>query len=222
LAAERTRSSRCSRSACSCVSPCHSPVWSATGCVWTAIVTAIVITTKFLEGAWIVLCLIPLLVWGFSRIHAHYLEEAKELQVDRPPPPSATSHNLLIPVARLDRAVSATVGYALSIGGPVRALHVVVDEDEAEDLRKAWDAWGVDVPLALLPSPYRTIVGPLLHEIKRAHMEAGGRLTVLLPEVVPRHLWQEALHNQTALALQLALRSVPNVVVTTLPVQLER
>jgi hypothetical protein len=62
----------------------------------------------------------------------------------------------------------------------------------------------------------------LLHEIRRSHWAAGGTVTVLLPEVVPRHLWQEALHNQTALELQLALRATPDVVVTTLPVRLER
>jgi hypothetical protein len=53
-------------------------------------------------------------------------------------------------------------------------------------------------------------------------METGGRVTVLMPEVVPRHLWQEGLHNQTALSIQLALRTTPNVIVTTVPVQLER
>jgi len=195
---------------------------NAVGATTTAVVTVIVIATKFLEGAWLVLAFIPLLVWTFASIHAHYQEEAQELQVDHPPPPPAVPHSLLIPIARLDRAVSETVGYALSIGGPVRALHVVSDDDKAEELRKAWDAWGVDVPLVLLPSPYRTIIGPLLHEIRRTHTEAGGRVTVLLPEVVPRHLVQEVLHNQTALTLQLALRNLATVVVTTVPVQLER
>ena len=78
------------------------------------------------------------------------------------------------------------------------------------------------MPLVLVPSPYRTVVGPLLHEIRRIHKEAGGRVTVLLPAVVPRHWWQEGLHNQTVLTLQLALRNVPDVVVTTVPIQLER
>jgi amino acid transporter len=192
------------------------------GAITTAVVTAIVITTKFTQGAWIVLVLIALLVWAFNRIHGHYVEEAKELEVDHPPPPTAAPHHVLIPVARLDRAVSATVGYGLSIGGPVRALHVVVDEGKAEELRKAWEEWGGDVPLVMLSSPYRSILGPLLHEIRRSHWAAGGTVTVLLPEVVPRHLWQEALHNQTALELQLALRVTPDVVVTTLPVRLER
>ncbi len=192
------------------------------GAVTTGIVTLIVVTTKFAEGAWIVLVLIPVLVATFSRIHAHYVDEAEELNVGHPPRPAATPHNLLIPVARLDCAVAETVGYALSIGGTVRAMHVVTEDDDAEALRTSWAAWGVEVPLVLVPSPYRTLVGPLLHEIRRIHKEAGGRVTVLLPEVVPRHWWQEGLHNQTVLTLQLALRGAPGVVVTTVPVRLER
>jgi len=74
----------------------------------------------------------------------------------------------------------------------------------------------------MLPSPYRTLIEPLMHEIRRAHRETGGRVTVLLPEVVPHHWWQQALHNQTALTLELLLRTNPDVVVTTVPVRLER
>jgi nucleotide-binding universal stress UspA family protein len=195
---------------------------NAVGAVTTAVVTAIVVTTKFLEGAWIVAVLIPLLVWGFKRIHAHYQNELAELQADHPPPPTPVSHTTLVPVARLDRAVAETIGYAISIGGPVRALHVLVDDEQAAELKKAWDGWGVDIPLVMLASPYRTIVDPLLHEIRRVHRETGGRVTVVLPEVVPRHWWQQGLHNQTALTLELQLRTNPDVVVTTLPVRLER
>jgi len=193
------------------------------GALTTAVVTVIVAASKLREGAWVVLLLIPLLAFAFAAVHAHYAEEAAELALDHlPPPPPPPSHNLLIPVARLDRAVSETVSYARSIGGPIRAVHVVIDPDEAEALRRAWQRWGVDVPLVLLPSPYRTLLEPLLHEIRRAQRETGGPVTVLLPQVVPRRWWQEGLHNQTALSLQVALRTTPNIVVATLPIQLER
>jgi amino acid transporter len=195
---------------------------NAVGAVTTAVVTVIVVSTKFLEGAWIVLLLIPILVWGFTRIHAHYEVEKTELQFDHPPPPPRPApHIVLVPVARLDRAVSETIGYALSLGGTVRALHVALDDTAAEELRNAWQAWGVDVPLIMLPSPYRTLIEPLMHEIRRAHHETAGRVTVVLPEVVPLHWWQQVLHNQTALTLELLLRTNPQVVVTTVPVRLE-
>jgi hypothetical protein len=193
------------------------------GAVTTAIVTLIVVASKFLEGAWIVVVLIPLLVMGFLAIHGHYAEQARELDEGSPPRPVLPEpHTILLPVAKLDKAVSETVAYGLSLGVPMRALHVVLDEDAARQLREDWAAWGVAVPLSMLPSPYRSLIGPLLHEIHRTHREAGGRVTVLLPEVVPRKWWQEALHNQTVFTLQLALRRQPNVVVTALPVQLEK
>ena len=196
---------------------------NALGSVTTGVVTVIVAATKFLEGAWIVLLIIPLLAAGFARIHGHYAEEARELDVGHPPPPPPPStHNVVIPVARLDRAVSEAVGYALSLGGVLHALHVEVDDDVAGELRKAWAAWGVDVPLLIVPSPYRTVLNPLLHYIRRVQREEGGRVTVVLPEVVPRRWWQEGLHNQTAISLQLALRTTPNVIVTAVPVRLER
>jgi amino acid transporter len=192
------------------------------GAFTTGIVTLIVVSSKFLDGAWIVVVLIPLLVSGFLAIRGHYEEEARELDEGSPPQPVTEPHTILLPVSKLDRAVSETVAYGLSLGVPMRALHVVIDEDVASRLREDWAAWGVDVPLLMVPSPYRTLIGPLLHEIHRTHREAGGRVTVLLPEVVPRRWWQEALHNQTVFTLQLALRREPNVVVTTLPVQLDK
>jgi amino acid transporter len=190
------------------------------GALTTGVVTLIVVGSKFLEGAWIVVVLIALQVWLFLAIHAHYAEQARELDEGAPQRPVTEPHTILLPVSKLDTAVSETVAYGLSLGAPMRALHVVIDEDVARKLQEEWEAWGVDVPLVILPSPYRTLVGPLMHEIHRTHRAQGGLVTVLLPEVVPRRWWQEALHNQTVFTLQLALRRVPNVVVTTLPVQL--
>jgi amino acid transporter len=194
---------------------------NAVGAVTTALVTLIVVTTKFLEGAWVVLVLIPLLVMAFNRIHRYYEAEAIALDVDHPPLPKPVTHTLLIPVERLDRAVSETVAYALSLHVPVRAVHIAVDEAAAEELRQAWDRWGVDVPLSIVPSPYRSLIGPLQHEVRRAHREGDGLITILLPEVIPRWAWQQALHNQTEFAIELVLRTNPNVIVTTVPVRLE-
>ena len=192
------------------------------GALTTGVVTLIVVASKFIEGAWLVIVLITILVWAFLTIHAHYVEQARELDEGDPPKPTPEPHTILLPVAKLDVSVSETVAYGLSLGVPMRALHVVIDDDAAKQLSADWSAWGVDVPLIMLPSPYRTLVGPLLHEIHRVDREEGGLVTVLLPEVVPRRWWQEALHNQTVITLQLALRRQRNVLVTTLPVQLRK
>jgi hypothetical protein len=192
------------------------------GAFTTGVVTLVVIGSKFTEGAWIVVVLVTLLVWGFLSIHGHYAEQARELDEGAPPRPVPERHTILLPVSKLDLSVSETVAYGLSLGAPMRALHVVIDDDVAKKLREDWDAWGVDVPLVMVESPYRTLMGPLLHEIHRVHREAGGLVTVLLPEVVPRRWWQEVLHNQTVFTLQVALRRQPHVVVTALPVQLRK
>jgi amino acid transporter len=192
------------------------------GAFTTGVVTLVVISSKFVEGAWIVVVLVTLLVWGFLSIHGHYAEQARELDEGAPPRPVEERHTILLPVSKLDMSVSVTVAYGMSLGAPMKALHVVIDDDKANKLREDWDAWGVDVPLVMVASPYRTLIGPLLHEIHRVHREAGGLVTVLLPEVVPRRWWQEALHNQTVFTLQVALRRQPRVVVTALPLQLKK
>jgi amino acid transporter len=190
------------------------------GAVTTGVVTLIVVITKFTQGAWIVVLLVPALVALFHAIHEAYRRERLALAVYGPPEPVAAPHGMLVPVDRLNRAVAESIAYAQSLGDNVVAVHVAVDEDHARQLRREWEQWGTRVPLEILPSPYREVLEPLLAHIKERCKNEPSRLTVVVPTVVP-HLWPaEALHNQYALALQLSLRTVPNVVVTTVPVQI--
>jgi amino acid transporter len=197
---------------------------NAVGAVVTGVVTVVVVTTKFAQGAWLVLVLVPLLAVTFMAIHAHYQRARQELTLDGPPPrPRREPQRILVPVNRLNRAVAETLAYALSISDEVRAVHVVVDPDEAKALEDAWQRWGVQVPLQLVPSPFREVTSTLVHVIERVQAEQPRRdLTVMLPEVIPHRWWEEVLHNQTAFALELALRYHSGIVVTTVPVRLRR
>jgi amino acid transporter len=197
---------------------------NAVGAVVTGVVTVIVVTTKFAQGAWLVLVLVPLLAVTFMAIHAHYQRARQELTLDGPPPrPRRESQRILVPVNRLNRAVAETLAYALSISDEVRAVHVAVDPDQAKALEDAWQRWGVQVPLQLVPSPFREVTSKLVHVIERVQAEQPRRdLTVMLPEVIPHRWWEEVLHNQTAFALELALRYHSGIVVTTVPVRLRR
>jgi amino acid transporter len=206
----------------------HGPRWrlklaiNGTGAIVTAIVTVIVVVTKFPQGAWIVVLLVPLEVMVFVAIHRHYAIARREMDTGHPPPPHPVEHRMIIPVGQLNRAVTETVSYALSVGGPAEAVHVAVDAEAADQLRAAWDRWACGVPLRIIPSPYREVIGPLLSLIKQARKEhEGARISVLLPELVPRHWWEEPLHNQFSVALQLALRHEKHVIIITVPVQLE-
>jgi amino acid transporter len=190
------------------------------GAATTGVVTLIVVVTKFTQGAWIVVLLVPALVGMFHAIHEAYRRERAALAAYGPPAPVAAPHGMLVPVDRLNRAVAESIAYAQSLGDNVIAVHVAVDEDHARRLQRDWERWGTTVPLEILPSPYREVLTPLLAHIKERCKHEPSRLTVVVPAVVPHHWLAEALHNQYALALQLSLRTVPNVVVTTVPVQI--
>lgn len=206
----------------------HGPRWRAkmaingTGAVVTAIVTMIVVTTKFPEGAWIVVLIVPLEVVGFLAIHRHYATAREEMATGHPPPPHPIELRMIIPVGQLNKAVTETVSYALSVGGPAEAIHIAVDENAAKQLRAAWEHWGCGLPLRVIPSPYREVIGPFLGAIGQMQKEHKGvRISVLLPELVPRHWWEEPLHNQFTIALQLALRHHEGVIIVNVPVQLD-
>jgi amino acid transporter len=189
------------------------------GAVTTAAVTLVVVVTKFTQGAWLVVLVVPALVLLFHAIKRTYAWELNELGSYGPPRSEAFSHEMVVPVARVDRAVADAVSYALSVGSKVTAVHVSTDPEATRRLRDEWRRWAPDLPLQIVEAPYRDVIGPLSDFIREA---AKGRphhqVTVVMPEVVARRWWQETLHNQTNLQLQLALRSVPGVVLTTVPV----
>jgi amino acid transporter len=192
---------------------------NGTGAAVTALVTVIVVITKFPEGAWIVLLIVPVLIVYFLRVHTHYAEVRKQMQTGHPPPPHPVRHSIIMPVAQFNRAVTEAVSYGQSLGAPFEAVHVAVDQEAAERLQTSWEAWGCGVPLRIIPSWYREVIRPLIDFIEAALKEDPElRVTVLLPEVIPHYWWQEPLHNQFAVGLELALRHVPHVAITTVPV----
>jgi hypothetical protein len=105
------------------------------------------------------------------------------------------------------RGIVDAVDYARSISKDVTAVYVELVPGSGERVREKWAHWWPDVPLAVLPSPYRSVVGPLLDFLDRTDEEhADGQLaTVVLPEFVPAHWWHSLLHNQTAWLIKAAL-----------------
>jgi amino acid transporter len=195
------------------------------GAVTTAAVTVIVASTKFAEGAWIVLLIIPLLVANFWAVHRHYRRAQEEL---RSPPPRVPHGRprVVLPVRALNRASAAAIEYALSITDAERitAVHICAeDEDgEADDVEERWTTWAPGIHLELVPSPYREVITPLLDVIDRVQEESGGQVTVVLPEVLPHAWYEEPLHNHLAVTLKLALPYHPGTVVISVPVRLRQ
>jgi hypothetical protein len=126
-----------------------------------------------------------------------------------------------VPVSRLDRAATAALAYARSISDDVTAIHVASDPSAVAEMRSRWETWGGPVRLVILESPYRALMGPLLAYLDATEtMDPTRPTTVVLAEMVPRHLWEYPLHNQTALRLKLRLFLRPNTVVIDVPYHL--
>jgi amino acid transporter len=191
------------------------------GALATAAVTAIIAVTKFTEGAWLVVVLIPLLVFWFWRIRSHYEQVARQLAVDGWIRPLPRPHRVVVPVSRVHRATLRALDYARQLGPELSAVYVDYEGD-AERVLSEWGRWADGVPLVVLTSPYRSLIGPLLEYLDglRAQQGPGGFITVVLPEFVPRRWWHHALHNQSALLLKGALFLRPNVVVVDVPYHL--
>ena len=193
------------------------------GAAATAVVLAIVTTTKALEGAWIIVVLIPVLVAVFKATHRHYSHVASQLSLKGWQGEAPQHSTVLVPIGGVHRAVLQATAYARSLSDDVRAVFVDTDPAGTERVRQEWCRWGGGTRLEVLPSPYRSLMEPLLEyidQLQSAHPE--DYVTVILPEFVPRRWWQHLLHNQRALLIKGALLFRPRVVVTSVPFHLQR
>ncbi|MBI4478101.1 MAG: APC family permease [Acidobacteria bacterium] len=188
------------------------------GATVTGVVLIVVAVTKAVEGAWIILVMMPILVGIFEITRRHYDHVASELTLRNWQPTEMGRHVVIVPIGGIQRAVVKALQYARSLSADVKAVYVELDPAATAALRKEWPQWGQTVDLVVLESPYRSLLEPLLDyidEIQRA--SPGGWVTVILPEFLPKRLWQHLLHNQHALLIKGALLFKPNVVVTSVP-----
>jgi len=193
------------------------------GALVTGIVLVIVAVTKTLEGAWIVLLLIPLIVAVFNATRRHYDHVASQLTLRGYQPERRAHNTVVMPIGGMQRAVVEALRYAETLSDDVRAVYVDIDPKATEQIRRDWDKWGGRVTLVVLPSPYRSVMEPLLAYITQVETERpNDYVTVILPEFVPARWWQHLLHNQSALLIKGALLFRPNTVVTSVPFHLER
>ena len=193
------------------------------GAVVTGIVLIIVAVTKTLEGAWIVLLLIPMIVAVFKATRQHYLRVAAQLTLKGYEPPARRHNTVLIPIGGIQRAVVEALRYAETLSDDVRAVYVDVDPKATAQIQREWHQWGGRVQLVVLESPYRSLMEPLLEYIGQVEDERpDDYTTIILPEFVPARWWQHLLHNQRALLIKGALLFRPNTVVTSVPFHLTK
>jgi amino acid transporter len=193
------------------------------GAIVTGIVLVIVAITKTLEGAWIVLVLIPFIIAVFKATRRHYDHVSSQLTLRNYTPQARVHNTVLIPIGGMQRAVVEALRYAETLSDDVRAVYVDVDPTATEHIKRQWQIWGGRVKLIVLDSPYRSVMEPLLEYIEQVENDrADDYVTVILPEFVPARWWQHLLHNQRALLIKGALLFRPNTVVTSVPFHLAK
>lgn len=179
------------------------------GALATGVTLIVVGITKFLEGAWLTVILIPLLVLMFVQVRAHYREVSQELSLHGLPPSlrPLTQPRVVIPISGVHRGIVDAMRYAQAISNNITAVYVELEPGNGDEVREKWERFWPDIPLAVIPSPYRSVIEPLLEFLDKTDQEHndGYQATVVLPEFIPAHWWDAILHNQTAWLLKAAL-----------------
>ncbi|RPJ52077.1 MAG: APC family permease [Chloroflexi bacterium] len=199
-------------------------VTNSLGAFATAIVTLVFGVTKFRDGAWIVVLLIPLLVLGFTAISKHYQNLARQLSLDRNRSfPRIHRQRVILLISGVHQGTLAGLRYAHSLTDDVTAVYVSLDHDEAKKTQEKWRVWGEGVRLVILDSPYRLLIEPILEYIETlCNMRQSNEvITVVVPQFVSRHWWTSILHNQTAFMLRLGLIFRPGVIIIEVPYQVD-
>ncbi|HEY7464237.1 MAG TPA: APC family permease [Candidatus Limnocylindria bacterium] len=207
----------------------HEPGWqrgaliNGLGAATTGVVMVVVGTSNFFAGSWLVIVLVPLLMLLLSGIRRHYQTLDQRLALDRIPEGKEVAQDpiVIVPVARLDRTARQAIAFANSVSESATAVHITNNPESAAELRERWPDWAGKTELVVVESPYRALVGPLLRYMDALQAQDPGRpVLVVLSEVVPRHWWENFLHNQTALRLKLRLFARPNTIVADVPYHL--
>jgi amino acid transporter len=218
------------------------------GAVMSGIVVLVAAVTKFVEGAWVVVVLVTLIVLAARHVHEHYRRARAALtprpdapgvvpivhvpsprlvpaavgeQVEQQDAPVEVHGFVVVPVAVLDLAGLHALAYAVSLGQPVLAVHISPTDDEATRFKRVWKAWGDHLPLEVVVSPYRATVAPLANYIEALHRQREDvTLTLVVPELVVAKAWQRLLHNRISQRLRAALIAYEGIVITTVPFHL--
>jgi len=198
---------------------------NAVGSVATFIVLLIVAATKFAKGAWVPIVVVPAIIALFMAIKRHYDRVSDMLAVeDAPVRPQAINHTVVVLVGRVHRGVLKALSYARSLRPQhLVAVYVSFEDEDRLALERQWKDMGIDVPLEIIPSPYRDLVGPVERYIDELDARwDNDTVTVVIPEFVVGKWYEQLLHNQSALLLKAKLLFREGTVVTSVPYHLNK
>jgi len=194
------------------------------GMLTTLGITLIFIITKF-SHVWFVFIFLPLVMFIFYQIHRHYINIADQLRIDiDKDKPCIKGSTIVVPVAGVTRVVMNSLSYAKSLTDNVVAVYVGFDDEDIERMEKKWEEWNPGVRLITLRSSFRSIIRPLMKFIDTVEWKTAetDHITVLIPQFIPRHWWQNILHNQSSLLLRAYLFNKKDIVIATVPYHLQK
>jgi len=187
---------------------------NAIGAVLSGVVALVILSTKFIEGAWIVLILMLGLFGLFRTIKGRYRSISKQLEIVGEPT-RATHHTSLLMVPRVHRGIVSALEYALLLDPHCRAVHVAINDKALPDVRRMWEKYGEGVPLTILSTPHRSLVQPILDYVDSMLEEEPNQIiTVIVPEAVSLKFWHKILQENVAQQLRTALAQRRNVMVS--------
>ena len=192
---------------------------NATGATFTGIVLIVVTITKFTHGAWLVFAIMPVLFFLMLRINRYYGQVAKDIEVDSTTTFGATGDHAVVLVGTMQKPTLKALDYAIAARHEsIEAVHINIDDHASEQLSKRWDEMNIQVPLRIVPSPYRDISMPLIKYIKARRAEFGSEVvTVYTPQYIVGHWWENLLHNHKARRIRQKLMLVHGVTIALVP-----
>lgn len=196
-------------------------VVNGVGAIATSVVTIVILASKFTEGAWIPTVAIPLLVLMFWGIKRHYDRVSRALEYEPGKALPELVHSVVVLVGvEIHTGVAEALAYGKSLRPHyLHAVHVSDDDDDAARMRDRWATYPFDIPLDVVPSPYRELTRPILEYIDDLDRRyTNDVVTVIIPEFVVQHWWNQLLHNHSALLLKGRLLFRKGTVVTSVPV----
>ncbi|MFU8797404.1 MAG: APC family permease, partial [Gammaproteobacteria bacterium] len=183
------------------------------GFLATSIALLVIIESKFIEGAWMIMIAIPVGLFVFKRIYKHYRRVDEELSVtpvqayDYLMKKEGIQPKVILPVSKMHRGTLAALQFARTVSSDVIAVAIDIDHEQTTKLKKTWEDLGVKIPLVTIESPYRATLGPLkkfIHEQDKRDPERGLCM-IVMPAAVPTRWWHYFLHNQRATLLKAGL-----------------
>ncbi len=195
------------------------------GAVLSLVVDIIILLTKFTAGAWVIVLLIPIMVYGLTRLNKEYEAEAVELAEDAPraaEAPILRKHSVFVLIENLDVASARAIQYARTLNpDELRAVHFVLDRVHADHLTEEWGRLGLSrLPLELIDVPDRRITRVAVELCAETLMDGETEVTLLLPRRAYTRAWHRLLHDKTADAIAAAVGVLPHANVTFVPYHL--